>query len=1301
MTNHTPVFTSSSATGSFTEFANTTNSTALHQLTGTMNFSDSDRSDTHTTSASLHSAVLSSGTIIPAASLAHFQTAMTSQITADRNGSGSLKWSFSDIDDDFDFLAKNQTLVLTYDIKVSDNHGGTAIQTVKVTVTGTDDKPVIATTTVATVTEQANQTLSITPDTVHVALNFTDDDLTNTGHTATVLGAAVSGNTSGLLPGSLGTDEVMSFFHVDNVIKNSGSSAGTINTTFTAPDLAFDYLAAGEHLNIVYTVQLDDHAGGVSTQTVTVTVVGTNDRPCYISGPEFAHLTEGQNVNPAGKLTAQGDLLFSDIDLSDTHAVSTTVTASTSGGSAIPLSNAALLAAFTPSLAPDSTGHLIGDVHWTFALADASTNFLGGGETLTLVYHVAVTDPSGATAVQDVTVTILGTNHPVVITSGPESTTVSELAGTTGSAAIDTTPTVPAGTLAFTDADTGDAHTVAVTLAPTSGPTVPAATQADLATALTTTLHDSTGTGSGSIDWNFAIPDHDLDYLAAGETLTVNYNVKVSDATTSATQTVSVVITGANDAVAITSGPQSASVAEQAGVTGSTSLDTTTPVPTGTLAFTDVDLSDTHSVGIAINSAITSDGSLIPDNTMADLQTALLTTLHDSTNSGSGGIDWSFAIQDKDVDFLGAGQTLTVVYDVTVSDGATSSTQQVTVTVTGAQDPLTVNPLTAEAADTVAADTGSFVAFGNLISDAGDGGGDSGITLSISAVDGQAANVGTFVTGTYGNLLVFSDGTYLYQANANLDPLQVGDHRTDQFNFTVADSLGRTQTTTLTLNVDGADDAPMITGGNPFGTVIEDNGPSIAVNGGFETGNLAGWSGSGAHAEALFIGGEFGNYSAKLGSGSLAQNAATVAGQHYTLSFSVAGDGEATATSFNAYWDGAQILAQSHVALGFTTYTFDVVGDGSNPTTQLLFNFSDNGTGMYLDNVSITPTPGPAVQSTSGNVTFSDVETADTHTASFVPQDSGYVGTFSLDPVSESGGSGSLAWHFSVNNADIQFVAQGQTVLQTYQVLVADDHGAVTAQDVTIAIEGTNDAPTAVGENIVTDVGPNGTVDIQPWMLAANDTDPDTIDHLSVANIVSSSGGTAVPFGDVFFVDDATPGGSFTYTTTDGIATSAATATATVINNAASSTSLVGSGGDDILIATNGTETLNGGGGNDILVGNAGSHVMTGGSGNDTFAFLQTSDGPGVITDFNNVTAHDHIAMSASGYGGGLTAGMDVTSIFETSGDAQFSELGPKFHFDTGNQTLYYSADGTQASAITIASVQAGVVLNPHDLLIV
>jgi VCBS repeat-containing protein len=1306
MTNHAPTFTSSSANGSFSELANTTDSTVLDQLSGTMNFKDSDHSDTHTTSATLHSAVLSGGSIIPAASLASFSTAMTSQILSDQNGSGQLKWSFSDADEEFDFLAKNQTLVLTYDISVSDNHGGTVKQTVTVTVTGTDDKPVINTAALATVTEQANQTLSLAPDTAHIALGFTDDDLTNTGHTASVIGASASGATGGILPGSLGTAELMSFFHIDNVVKVSGSSNGTINITFTAPDLSFDYLAAGEHLNITYVVQLDDHAGGVSTQNVVVTVVGTNDRPVYLSGPESAHLIEGQNVSPAGNLTAQGDLFFTDVDLSDAHTVSTTVSAARSGGGAIPLSNAALLAAFGTSL-EDSTGHALGEVDWNFALSNAASSFLAAGETLTLTYHVTVTDPAGGTGTQDVTVTILGTNHPVVITSGPESAAATELADTTGSAAIDTTTTVPAGTLNFSDVDTGDTHTVAVSLASetwSGGPTVPAMTQAALGAAVTTALHDSTGTGAGSVDWNFAIADNDLDFLAAGETLTLNYNVAVSDASTTSTQMVSVTVTGANDAPTISSGPESASLAEQPGVTGSTALDTTSPTPTGTLDFTDVDLSDMHQVSVALDSVVWSaNPSFVPPDTLADLQTALITALHDSTGSGNGGVDWTFAIPDKDLDFLGTGETLTVTYDVTVADGFTTSTQTVTVTAIGAEDPLVVNPVTVAVADTANPDAGTVVAAGNAIIDAFDNPGDDSTTLSITEVNGQAALVDTSIAGAFGTLFIGSDGFYSYTANPSLDLLQVGENPTEQFNITVTNSLGHSQTTTLTFNFAGASDAPVITSADALGTLTEDAGPTVAVNGGFETGNLTGWfSSANVSAENLSLGGEFGIFAANLaGSGFLEQDVTTTAGQHYTLSFYLAGDPEASSTSFTAFWDGAQILFQTNVALGFHQYTFDVVGDALDPTTQLFFDFSGDGTGILVDQVSVTPTPGPATEMTDGSIAFSDVESADTHIASFTPQGSGYFGTFSLDPILESGGSGSVAWHFSVDNADIQFLAQGQTLVQTYTVFVTDDHGAVTPQNVTIAIDGSNDAPTAVSENIITDVGPGGVVDIQPWTLAANDTDPDTMDHLFVNSIPSSIGGTAVLVGDAFFTDDATLGGSFNYTSSDGIATSSNEATATVINNATSVTALNGTAGDDIIIATNGTETLSGGGGNDVLIGNFGSHVMTGGSGNDTFAFLQTTDGPGTITDFNNTTEHDHIAVSANGFGGGLTVGMDVTSLFETSGDDQFSGFGPEFHFDSANQTLYFSADGTQASAITVATVQTGVTINPHDILIV
>ena len=413
MTNHNPNITSSAATGSFSEDANTTGSTVDHVLTGTMNFTDSDHNDTHTTTTALKTAAWSGGSTLPVGALTKFQAGMTSSIVSDNNGSGKLKWTFSEDDRDFDFLAKGETLVLTYEITLKDNHGGSTKKTVKLTVTGTDDKPVFATSAGATLSEQANKTLSLSHDTAHIALQFTDVDLNNTGHTASVLSVSATGNTSGILPGSYGTAELMSFFDINNVVKNAGSSNGVVNTTFSAPDLAFDYLAAGEQIQITYVVQVDDKKGGLSTQNVVVTVNGTNDKPVVLGFPESEHLTEGQDLS-GGNLVANGDFLFSDIDLSDTHTVSTTVTATRSGGGTVPISEADLIAAMGALLEDDSTSDLLGKVSWSFALPDSAVNFLAEGETLTLKYHIVVTDPSGASDSEEVCITVLGTSDPAL-----------------------------------------------------------------------------------------------------------------------------------------------------------------------------------------------------------------------------------------------------------------------------------------------------------------------------------------------------------------------------------------------------------------------------------------------------------------------------------------------------------------------------------------------------------------------------------------------------------------------------------------------------------------------------------------------------------------------------------------------------------------------------------------------------------------------------------------------------------------------------------------------------------------------
>ena len=109
----------------------------------------------------------------------------------------------------------------------------------------------------------------------------------------------------------------------------------------------------------------------------------------------------------------------------------------------------------------------------------------------------------------------------------------------------------------------------------------------------------------------------------------------------------------------MTSGPGSASVAEQPNTTGSTDARYDQSGPTGTLTFTDVDLTDTHH-GQRSGRLPPSGRSIRPSFRLTRwpiCRRRLRPTLHDFTGSGAGGIDWTFSIQDKDLDFLAAGET--------------------------------------------------------------------------------------------------------------------------------------------------------------------------------------------------------------------------------------------------------------------------------------------------------------------------------------------------------------------------------------------------------------------------------------------------------------------------------------------------------------------------------------------------------------------------------------------------------------------------------------------------------------------
>ena len=101
------------------------------------------------------------------------------------------------------------------------------------------------------------------------------------------------------------------------------------------------------------------------------------------------------------------------------------------------------------------------------------------------------------------------------------------------------------------------------------------------------------------------------------------------------------------------SGPHT--ITERASTTGDTTdIDQTS----GTLSFTDVDLTDTHTVAKSFVSAIWSKA----DSSTASIADpgSLTRSETDSTATGAGSVGFTYSAADNKFDFLAAGETLTV-----------------------------------------------------------------------------------------------------------------------------------------------------------------------------------------------------------------------------------------------------------------------------------------------------------------------------------------------------------------------------------------------------------------------------------------------------------------------------------------------------------------------------------------------------------------------------------------------------------------------------------------------------------------
>ena len=548
------------------------------------------------------------------------------------------------------------------------------------------------------------------------------------------------------------------------LIAVNASNEAQFNWAFTTNNTAgfnLNALAEGETITLTYDLKAIDDSGAsndTSTplQTVTVTITGTNDVPLVAVSDVTGAVTE--EVAPGNDLTDSGTIAFTDVDLTDSHSIDPVITASDGA-----------LGSLTASVTTDTTGTGTGGViTWNYTVADADVEYLAEGQTKIETFTITLDDGNGGTVDRTVSVTITGTNDVPLVA-------VSDVTGAVTEEVAPGNDLTDSGTIAFTDVDLTDSHSIDPVITASDG------ALGSLTASVTT---DTTGTGTGGvITWNYTVADADVEYLAEGQTKIETFTITLDDGNGGTVdRTVSVTITGTNDVPLVAVSDVTGAVTEEV-APGNDLTDS------GTIAFTDVDLTDSHSIDPVITASDGALGSL----------TASVTT--DTTGTGTGGvITWNYTVADADVEYLAEGQTKIETFTITLDDGNGGTVERtISVTITGTNDTATI---TASGGD-----------HGNVTEDALGQGLTIG-SLSVLDPDNGEANfqpvAAADLDGQYGAFTFDSDtGAWSYVLDHDkANGLSATDVEHEVLTITSADG---TATHNIDVTVYGTNDAPVVT----------------------------------------------------------------------------------------------------------------------------------------------------------------------------------------------------------------------------------------------------------------------------------------------------------------------------------------------------------------------------------------------------------------------------------------------------------------------------------------------------------
>ena len=301
--------------------------------------------------------------------------------------------------------------------------------------------------------------------------------------------------------------------------------------------------------------------------------------------------------------------------------------------------------------------------------------------------------------------------------------------------------------------------------------------------------------------FRYAANSPDYQYLAAGQSGTDSFSYRVVDANgESDTATVTITVVGTNDAPLVAAVDVTGAVTELSVPSGNLT-------DSGTIAFTDVDLTDVHGVG-----------SVTPSSGALGTLTASVST--DTTGSGTGGVvSWNYSIAASAVEYLAKDQTRVESFEFAVSDGQGGSvTRTVEVTVTGTNDAPNIQVAAGDSAAGTFTETDSGLSTSGALSvtdaDLSDtvGSGVTAVTLSGTTGTLTAADVLAFLsvapavgldanTGDSHNLAwTFDSGSQAF------DYLDAGQSLVLGYTVQSSDGQGGTDTQQVTVTIQGTTD---------------------------------------------------------------------------------------------------------------------------------------------------------------------------------------------------------------------------------------------------------------------------------------------------------------------------------------------------------------------------------------------------------------------------------------------------------------------------------------------------------------